>query len=251
MSDMLLEVLGLSKRFGGLLANDQVDLAVRAGEIVGLIGPNGAGKTTLFSCIAGTERPSAGRVLFDGQDVTGLPPEAICARGLARTFQVVRTFRDMTVLDNVIVGALLRARGAAAARRAALDVLEFCGLLHRRDLPGSALTIADRKRVEIARALATQPKLLLLDETMAGLTPRERQEAVDLVRRIRATGTAVLMVEHVMEVVMPISDRVAVLDAGKKIADGPPAQVAHDEAVVAAYLGERYRALGVARATPE
>ena len=245
---MLLEVRGLSKRFGGLRANDHVDLVVRAGEIVGLIGPNGAGKTTLFSCIAGTERPSAGQVVFDGQDVTGLPPEAICARGLARTFQVVRTFRDMTVLDNVIVGALLRARDATAARQAALDVLEFCGLLHRRDVRGATLTITDRKRLEIARALATRPKLLLLDEVMAGLNPREQQEAVDLVRRIHATGATILMVEHVMEIVMSISDRVVVLNSGRKIADGPPAQIARDEAVVAAYLGERYRYRGLASA---
>ena len=241
---MLLEVQGLSKRFGGLLANDHVDLVVRAGEIIGLIGPNGAGKTTLFSCIAGTERPSSGQVVFDGQDLTGLSLEAICARGLARTFQVVRTFRDMTVLENTIVGALLRARDAAAARRLALEVLEFCGLLERRDVAGSALTIADRKRLEIARALATGPKLLLLDEAMAGLNPRERQAAVDLVRRIHAAGTTLLMVEHVMEIVMPISDRVVVLNSGRKIAEGRPEQVARDERVVAAYLGERYRYRG-------
>ncbi len=243
---MLLEVRELSKRFGGLLANDRIDLTVETGEIVGLIGPNGAGKTTLFSCIAGTEQPSAGEVVFDGQDVTGLPPETICARGLARTFQVVRTFGEMTVLDNVIVGALLRARGTTAARHVALEALEFCGLFDRRKVRGAALTIADRKRLEIARALATRPKLLLLDEAMAGLNPRERQEAVDLVRRIHATGTTILMVEHVMEIVMPISDRVVVLNSGQKIADGPPAQVARDQVVVAAYLGERYRYRGEA-----
>lgn len=238
----LLDVRGLTRRFGGLLANDAIDLAVQQGEIVGLIGPNGAGKSTLFNCIAGADRPNAGQVLFDGHDVTGLAPEALCGLGIARTFQTVRTFRDMTVLDNAVVGALARARGVRAARATALEMLDFCGLAHKRDALGGHLTIADRKRLEIARALGTGPRLLLLDEAMAGLHPGERQGAVELVRRIHDLGVTVLLVEHVMEILMPISDRVCVLNSGRKIAEGAPDTVARMDEVIKAYLGERYRA---------
>jgi branched-chain amino acid transport system ATP-binding protein len=240
----LLEVRDLTKRFGGLLANDSISLRVGQGEIIGLIGPNGAGKTTLFSCISGTERATSGQVLFESRNLVGMDPEDICKLGLARTFQVVRTFRDMSVLDNVIAGALLRAPNVRTARQRALEVLEFCDLAHRRQAMGSSLTIADRKRLEIARALATGPKLLLLDEAMAGLNPRERREAVDLVRRIHAAGTSILLVEHVMEVIMPISDRVVVLNYGKKLVEDIPERVARHEDVIKAYLGDRYRATG-------
>ena len=238
----LLEVRDLTKRYGGLVANDSVSLTVNEDEIVGLIGPNGAGKTTLFSCISGTERATAGEVVFRGRNLVGMDPEDICKLGLARTFQVLRTFRDLTVLENVVVGALLRAPGVRRAREAAIEVLEFCGLAPRRDLLGAGLTIADRKRLEIARALATQPKLLLLDEAMAGLNPRERREAVELIRRIQTAGTTILLVEHVMEVIMPISDRVVVLNYGKKLVEDLPENVARNEEVIRAYLGERYRA---------
>jgi branched-chain amino acid transport system ATP-binding protein len=240
----LLDVRALTKRFGGLLANDSVSMAVAEGEIVGLIGPNGAGKTTLFSCISGTERASSGQILFQGRDLVGLEPEQVCRLGLARTFQVVRTFRDMTVLDNVITGALLRAKNLRQARERALEVLDFCGLAHRRDVLGANLTIADRKRLEIARTLATGPKMLLLDEAMAGLNPTERRAAVDLVKRIHATGVTILMVEHVMEVIMPISDRVVVLNYGRKLVEDLPERVARNEEVIKAYLGERFRARG-------
>jgi branched-chain amino acid transport system ATP-binding protein len=238
----LLEVHELTKRFGGLVANDRVSLHVDEGEIVGLIGPNGAGKTTLFSCISGTERATSGQVLFEGRDVVGRSPEEICRRGIARTFQIVRTFREMTVLDNVMVGSLLRAPDTRRARAEALEVLDFTGLTAKRDTLGAGLTIAERKRVELARALATGPKLLMLDEAMAGLNPRERHEAVDLVRRAHARGVTILMVEHVMEVIMPISDRVVVLTSGRKLLEDRPEVVARDEAVIKAYLGERYRA---------
>ncbi len=237
----MLEVRDLTKRFGGLVANDRISLHVDRGEIVGLIGPNGAGKTTLFSCISGTERATTGQVLFEGKDLVGSTPEAICRRGIARTFQIVRTFRDMTVLENVMVGALLRAANVRQARAAAVDVLDLTGLSSKRDVLGSELTIADRKRVELARALATGPKLLMLDEAMAGLNPRERQQAVELVRQAHAQGISILMVEHVMEVIMPISDRVVVLTSGRKLVEGRPEAVARDEAVIKAYLGERYR----------
>jgi branched-chain amino acid transport system ATP-binding protein len=240
----LLEIRELTKRYGGLLANDSVSLTVNQGEIVGLIGPNGAGKTTLFNCISGTERATSGQALLEGRNLVGMDPEDICKLGLARTFQVVRTFRDMSVLDNVVAGALLRAADVRTALQAAGEVIDFCGLAERRNALGVGLTIADRKRLEIARALATRPKLLLLDEAMAGLNPRERREAVDLVRRINDAGTTVLLVEHVMEVIMPISDRVVVLNYGKKLIEDLPERVARNEEVIRAYLGDRYRAAG-------
>jgi branched-chain amino acid transport system ATP-binding protein len=240
----LLEVRNVTKRYGGLLANDSVSLSVNQGEVVGLIGPNGAGKTTLFNCISGTERATSGEILFEQRNLVGLDPEDVCKLGLARTFQVVRTFRDMTVLDNVIAGALLRAPNVRGARRTALEVLDVCGLTHRRDVLGMNLTIADRKRLEIARALATRPKLLLLDEAMAGLNPRERREAVDLVRCLHSDGMTILLVEHVMEVIMPISERVVVLNYGKKLTEDVPERVARNEEVIRAYLGERYRPAG-------
>ncbi len=239
----LLEVRDLTMRFGGLVANDSVSLHVDADEIVGLIGPNGAGKTTLFSCISGTLRATNGQVLLDGRDVVGQTPEEICRRGIARTFQIVRTFREMTVLENVMVGALLRASGTSQARVDAEEVLELTGLAHKRHVLGAGLTIAERKRVELARALATRPKLLMLDEVMAGLNPRERQDAIDLVRAAHARGIAILMVEHVMEVIMPISDRVVVLTNGRKLLEGRPEAVSRNEEVIKAYLGERYRAV--------
>jgi branched-chain amino acid transport system ATP-binding protein len=237
----LLELDRVGKRFGGLEANRDVSFAVAEGEVVGLIGPNGAGKTTLFNCVSGFFPPTGGRIRFAGRDITGWPPDRVCHAGLARTFQVVRTFPDMTVLDNVIVGAFARTNRTAAARAAATELLAFTGLAARASAPGGSLTIAEKKRLELTRALATRPRLLMLDEVMAGLNPSERAEAVALIRAIRARGVTILLVEHVMEVVMPISDRVVVLDSGAKIAEGPPAAIARDPAVIAAYLGEKYR----------
>jgi len=240
----LLEIGGITKRFGGLLANKDITFGVEQGAIVGLIGPNGAGKTTLFNCVTGFHRPEVGRALFDGLNITGWPPERVCQAGIARTFQIVRPFAQMSVLENVMVGALLRHRGTAAARAAAADVLEFTGLAPRQGMLARTLTTADKKRLELARALATRPKLLMLDEAMAGLTPREMQEAVDLVLRLQARGITILLVEHVMEVVMPISHHIVVLDYGQKIAEGRPEEIVHDERVIQAYLGEKYRAPG-------
>ncbi len=242
MTRPLLEVRGVTKRFGGLVANADVSFAVEAGEIVGLIGPNGAGKTTLFNSLAGFFAPTAGTILLDGSPIAGLAPEAVAARGVARTFQIVRVFRSMTVTENVMVGAMLRHKGVAEARRIAGETLAFARLERRAGDVAQKLTVAEQKRVEVARALATEPRLLLLDEVMAGLTPSEVHDAMDLVRRIRARGIACVVVEHVMEGIMPLADRILVLDAGRKIADGPPAAVASDPAVVRAYLGDGDRA---------
>ena len=237
---MILDLDGLTKRFGGVRANDGVSFSVAEGEIVGLLGPNGAGKTTLFSCVSGYLRPDAGRVRFDGHDVTRRSPSELARRGLVRTFQVVRVFRALSALDNVVVGALLRERGVARARERAREVLEQVGLQSRADVRARDLTMADRKRLELARALATRPRMLLLDEVMSGLTPREVADAVALVRRLRDTGITIVLVEHVLEVVMPLAERVVVLDHGRKIAEGDPKDVARERAVVEAYLGPRF-----------
>ncbi len=236
----LLSVDAASKRFGGLLANRDVSLAIEPGEIVGLIGPNGAGKTTLFNCITGYMHPDAGRIVFDGREITSTRPESICALGVARTWQVVRAFGRMTVLENVVCGALARTSRIAHARARAGELLEFTELRDRGDAPAATLTLADKKRLEIARALATRPRLLLLDEAMSGLTPLETAAAVRLVRRIhQELGVTICVVEHVMEVVMPLSHRVIVLDYGVKIAEGAPQDVVRDAQVIRAYLGER------------
>jgi branched-chain amino acid transport system ATP-binding protein len=244
----LLEVKQLTKTFGGLTANDHVDLQLNEGEIVGLIGPNGAGKTTLFNCIAGFYPSSSGSVQFKGEEITGLPSNEICLRGIARTFQIVRVFKDLPVLDNIMVGAFNRTNSASQARKKALEVLDFCGLTARKNLLAGGLTIADKKRLEVAKAFATGPKLLMLDEAMAGLNQTETAEAVELVKKIRQSGTTILLVEHVMEVVMPISNRVVVLEYGKKIAEDSPEKVIHNEEVIKAYLGDKYHAHATRRA---
>ncbi|MCJ2071564.1 ABC transporter ATP-binding protein, partial [Methylobacterium sp. J-030] len=203
-NDPILRVDDVTLAFGGLVANRDVTLDVRRGEILGLIGPNGAGKSTLFNLISGVYRPSKGRILFAGADITRLPPAERCRRGIARTFQVPRSFDSMNVLENVTVGALAHHRTAASARRAALDTLERVELTHRAEAVAGELTPPEKRRLEVARALATGPSLLLLDEVLTGLTPSEAKAGVALIRRVAATGVTVIMVEHVMEVVMPL-----------------------------------------------
>jgi branched-chain amino acid transport system ATP-binding protein len=238
----LLEVSNLTKRFGGLVANNAVSMEVNQGEIVGLIGPNGAGKTTLFNCISGFYRSDGGSVVFEGQGITRFSADQVCREGIARTFQIVKIFKDMTVLENVMVGAFCRTTSPERAQQEALKTLEFVGLVEKKDVPGGSLIIAEQKRLELARALATQPRLLMLDETMAGLNPMETREAVELLRKINAQGVTLIVVEHVMEAIMTISDRIMVLDYGKKIAEDVPEKIAQNEEVIKAYLGERYYA---------
>ncbi len=242
MSEPLLDVRNVTKRFGGLVANDDVSFSVNEGEIVSIIGPNGAGKSTLFGCVTGFHRPNAGQVRWQGRDITGLAADRVCRLGIARTFQIVQVIGDMTVLENVMTGAFLRARRRAAAQARAAAVLATTGRADRHGRLGSALSIADKKRLEVAMALATGPRLLMLDESMAGLTPVELREIIALLRTVRAQGVTLVVVEHVMEAVMQLSDRVVVLNSGKKLAEGTPREVVADPRVVQAYLGERYRA---------
>jgi branched-chain amino acid transport system ATP-binding protein len=236
----LLEVVDVRKRFGGLQAVAGVSLDVGPGEIVGLIGPNGAGKTTLFHLISGFLRPDEGDVRLGGASMRGLKPHQVCQRGLARTFQIVKPFHALTVLENVRVGALTRTRAFGSATRKAREVLALVGLEDRAGWPARALTLADRKRLELARALATEPRLLLLDEVMAGLTAAETERIIALCRGINARGVAILLIEHVMRAVMALSQRIVVIDQGQTIASGPPAVIASDPRVVEAYLGEVY-----------
>ncbi|GAC1338804.1 MAG: ABC transporter ATP-binding protein [Beijerinckiaceae bacterium] len=238
----LLETEALTVRFGGILANDNISIGVNEGEILGLIGPNGAGKSTLFNLVAGTYRPTSGRIRFAGQDITRLPPAERCKLGIARTFQVVKSFETMSVLENVVVGALVRHASTGAAREDAYRVLDATGLTGRAGADARDLTPPEKRRLEVARALATQPKLLLLDEVLTGLTPAEAQKGVELVRKIRSLGVTVVMVEHVMEVVMPLVDRAIVLDLGRVLVEGAPQAIVRDPKVIQAYLGDRFHA---------
>ena len=233
----LLEVERLTKGFGGVLAVSDVSLTLEAGELLGIMGPNGSGKTTLFNLLAGALRPDRGRIRFQGHDVAGLSPHRVCARGVARTFQLVRPFAALSALDNVRVGCLYGRRRGLDARTEALRLLALVGLEGRASTPAAALTLMDRKRLELARALATGPELLLLDEFMAGLNPTETAAAMGLIRRLVADGLSVLMVEHIVWALMDLAKRIIVLSAGEKIADGPPAAVAADPRVVDVYLG--------------
>jgi branched-chain amino acid transport system ATP-binding protein len=235
----LLEVERVSKGFGGVRAVHEVSFTLERGELVGIMGPNGSGKTTLFNVIAGALAPDAGRVRLGGRDIAGQPAHRVCAHGIARTFQLVRPFAGLTALDNVLVGRLFgrAATAATGARAEAERLLALVGLQGRAGVPAARLTLIDRKRLELARALATSPELLLLDEFMAGLNPTETATAMALIRRLVADGLTVLMVEHIVWALMELSRRLIVLSAGEKIAEGPPAAVAADPAVIEVYLG--------------
>nr|WP_202901861.1 ABC transporter ATP-binding protein [Thermogemmatispora carboxidivorans] len=238
----LLELRGVCKFFDGLPAVKQLDFAVRRGEIVGIIGPNGAGKTTMIGLISGSLSLSSGQIRYRGQDISRQPPHRRASLGIARTFQVTQPFKGLSVHENVMIGALFGRRGLKqrAAREAAEAVLERVGLAAKAHFRADQLTVADRKRLELARALALEPELLLLDEVMAGLTPTEVEQAITLIRAIHASGVTVLVIEHVMQAIMGLSQRIMVLHQGSKIAEGPPEQVLTDQRVIEAYLGERY-----------
>jgi branched-chain amino acid transport system ATP-binding protein len=234
-----LEVKSVSKSFRGLRAVHEVSFEVPQGSINGLIGPNGAGKTTIFNMIAGVFAPDSGEILFDGNPIHGSRPDQVCAAGIGRTFQLVKPFAGLTVLDNVIVGALHRERTVAGARAHALSILRKLALEAKAGLPASSLTLPDRKRLEVARALATRPRLLLLDEVMAGLRPTECDQMVEVFREInRAEGLTILLIEHVMRAVMALARHIGVLHHGEVIARGTPEQVVRDPAVLECYLGE-------------
>jgi len=237
-----LEVREVTKYFGGVAAVSEMDLSLREGEIFGLLGPNGAGKTTLFNCIAGYHRVDKGSIVFKGKDITSMPPYTVCRSGISRTFQLVKVFLNMTVLENVMVSSFFHNSSAKKARKIALDVLEFVGLSEHQYVPAANLTLVNKKLLDLASALALQPKLLMLDEVMSGLTPTEINKSVDLLLKIRSTGITIFLIEHVMEAVMPLCDRIVVLDQGKKIGEDIPENIVKNDRVITAYLGVNYNA---------
>ena len=238
----MLEIQHVSKFFGGLSANSDVSFSMEEGMIMGLIGPNGAGKTTLFNCITGYYPPSKGDVLFKGARLNGMQPDQVCHLGMVRTWQKVRPLAKMTVLDNVMVGALARTSSLSVAREAAFEQLEIVRLAAKASSLAGGLPIGERKKLEVARALATRPELLLLDEVMGGLNPAESEELIQLILELKRSGLTQMVIEHDMKAIMRISDRIVVLNSGEKLAEGAPQEVANDPAVVSAYLGERVEA---------
>ncbi len=237
----LLEAENVSMFFGAMAALSDVSITLARGEILGIIGPNGSGKTTMFNVMVGKYRPGRGKVIFDGRDITGYPTHAVCRLGLVKTAQIVQPFTSMSVRENVWVGGLYgRAQSLAEARRSAAEILEFVGLSDVAHRPAGSLTVAMRRRLELARALATGPKVILLDENMAGLTPTEIEKVLELLREINRLGVSLMVVEHIMQAVVGISHRVVALDYGEKICEGPPGEVLSDKRVCEAYLGDHY-----------
>lgn len=234
----LLEAHGITKKFGGLVAVDDLDIQVETGEIVGLIGPNGAGKTTAFNLISGFMKPTAGEVYFKGKNITDLRPDQVCKLGLARTFQVVKPFAQLSVSENIMVGAYNRTNSKKEARKRVEEIIHFLGMEDVADEPAGSLSVAYRKRLEIAKTLATEPDIILLDEGMAGLRPKETDEIIDLVRQVSQRGISLLIVEHVMKVIMTLAERIVVIHHGKKLAEGTPKEITSNPEVIDAYLGE-------------
>ncbi len=237
---VLLEILGLLKNFGGVRALSDIEMKVGEGEILGVIGPNGAGKTTLFNIITGFIRPEKGQIKFKGQNITHHPPESICTKGICRTFQICKPFSGMSVLQNVMIGAFSQTRNPKLSEEIAQSTLQIIGMQAKGKELAKNLTLSDRKRMELARALATRPKLLLLDELMCGLNPTEVSQTIGLFEKISQSGVTLLVIEHIMAAIMHISTRIVVLHHGAVIAEGTPGQISEDKRVIEAYLGERY-----------
>jgi len=240
----ILELSKVTKRFGGLVAVHDLDMMVNEGEVLGLIGPNGAGKTTLFNIVSGYYRPEGGHIIFQSHDITGFKPYKVCQRGIARTFQTTKPFLDSSVLENAVIGGFMRAHSTNEAQKIALKALNMLELHERAESLASELTVPDRKRLEMARALATGAKLLLLDEPMAGLTPSEKAHVADLLRKVNGEGITLVLVEHDMKVVMTLCSRIVLMDRGEKLTEGSPQQVSSDPRAITAYLGEEYVARG-------
>jgi branched-chain amino acid transport system ATP-binding protein len=238
----LIEAENLTIKFGGLTALREVSFHIDPGEILGLIGPNGAGKTTLFNVVAGVFRTESGKIRFNAEEITGLRPFELSLKGIARTFQITKPFLNITVFENMMVGALSKEKNLAAGEKISLEVLEFVGLIAKKDLLAASLTLEDRKKLELARALATKPTLLLLDEVMAGLNTKEMEDTLKLIRKVRAEGVTIFIVEHVMKAIMSVSHRIMVLHHGEKIAEGTPNEIVRNQKVIDAYLGQSYRA---------
>jgi len=236
----ILEVNKVTKRFGGLMAVHRVDMTINEGQILGLIGPNGAGKTTLFNIVAGYYKPDEGQVIFQGKNITGLKPYEVCKQGIARTFQTTKPFMESSLVDNVMIGALMQDHNTTKAREIAMGIVDMLGFGELAQSPGHELTVPDRKRLETARALATGAKLLLLDEPMAGLTPTEKAHTITLLQKINQQGITLVIVEHDMKAVMTLCSHIVLLDRGQKLVEGTPQEVTSDSRAIAAYLGEEY-----------